>query len=185
MWQKKVCICASKIVLMANYKILMCFSFFSYNKRELNFSTLKEYNDYLEKVEDIGETHTYLFILKCFQFLTFYKCFKCIYLFLCPVFNLTNNIDVEMTKQIMEQYQRDNKDIIQRNKAKLVSMCAWFWLDSWIIPQVRILFKQKYIVAEIRMTSYWSHTLAICACAPETVELFILFYFILNANNLV
>ncbi|XP_016316306.1 CDK-activating kinase assembly factor MAT1-like [Sinocyclocheilus anshuiensis] len=59
-----------------------------YNKRELDFSTLKEYNDYLEQVEDI-------------------------------VFNLTNNIDVERTKQIMEQYQRDNKDIIQRNKAKL------------------------------------------------------------------
>ncbi|KTF75478.1 hypothetical protein cypCar_00027123, partial [Cyprinus carpio] len=60
-----------------------------YNKREFDFSFLKEYNDYLEQVEDI-------------------------------VFNLTNNIDVERTKQIMEQYQRDNKDIIQRNKAKLV-----------------------------------------------------------------
>uniref|UniRef100_A0A8C1EVK1 CDK-activating kinase assembly factor MAT1 n=2 Tax=Cyprinus carpio TaxID=7962 RepID=A0A8C1EVK1_CYPCA len=59
-----------------------------YNKREFDFSFLKEYNDYLEQVEDI-------------------------------VFNLTNNIDVERTKQIMEQYQRDNKDIIQRNKAKL------------------------------------------------------------------
>ncbi|RXN17577.1 CDK-activating kinase assembly factor MAT1 [Labeo rohita] len=59
-----------------------------YNKRELDFSTLKEYNDYLEQVEDI-------------------------------VFNLTNNVDVERTKQIMEQYQRDNKDVIQRNKAKL------------------------------------------------------------------
>uniref|UniRef100_A0A9J7YRJ4 CDK-activating kinase assembly factor MAT1 n=1 Tax=Cyprinus carpio carpio TaxID=630221 RepID=A0A9J7YRJ4_CYPCA len=59
-----------------------------YNKREFDFYTLKEYNDYLEQVEDI-------------------------------VFNLTNNIDVERTKQMMEQYQRDNKDIIQRNKAKL------------------------------------------------------------------
>ncbi|TRY55283.1 hypothetical protein DNTS_015759 [Danionella cerebrum] len=59
-----------------------------YNKRELDFSSLKEYNDYLEQVEDI-------------------------------VFNLTNNTEVEKTKQIMEQYQRDNKDSIQRNKAKL------------------------------------------------------------------
>uniref|UniRef100_A0A671LV55 CDK-activating kinase assembly factor MAT1 n=1 Tax=Sinocyclocheilus anshuiensis TaxID=1608454 RepID=A0A671LV55_9TELE len=59
-----------------------------YNKREFDFSTLKEYNDYLEQVEDI-------------------------------VFNQTNNIDVERIKQMMEQYQRDNKDIIQRNKAKL------------------------------------------------------------------
>ncbi|XP_051504473.1 CDK-activating kinase assembly factor MAT1 isoform X2 [Myxocyprinus asiaticus] len=59
-----------------------------YNKREFDFSTLKEYNDYLEQVEEI-------------------------------VFNLTNNVDTERTKQIMEQYQRDNRDIIQRNKAKL------------------------------------------------------------------
>lgn len=36
------------------------------------------------------------------------------------VFNLTNNIDVENTKLRMEQYQRENRDIIQRNKAKLV-----------------------------------------------------------------
>ncbi|KAK5609735.1 CDK-activating kinase assembly factor MAT1 [Crenichthys baileyi] len=60
-----------------------------YNKREFNFSSLRDYNDYLEQVEDI-------------------------------VYNLTNNIDVENTKLRMEQYQRENKDIIQRNKAKLV-----------------------------------------------------------------
>ncbi|MCJ8731061.1 hypothetical protein PDJAM_G00191750 [Pangasius djambal] len=59
-----------------------------YNKRDLDFPSLREYNDYLEQVEEI-------------------------------VFNLTNNVDVENTKQMMEQYQRDNKDIIQRNKAKL------------------------------------------------------------------
>lgn len=59
-----------------------------YNKRDLDFPSLSEYNDYLEQVEEI-------------------------------VFNLTNNLDVENTKQMMEQYQRDNRDIIQRNKAKL------------------------------------------------------------------
>ncbi|KAF7710767.1 CDK-activating kinase assembly factor MAT1 [Silurus meridionalis] len=59
-----------------------------YNKRDLDFPSLREYNDYLEQVEEI-------------------------------VFNLTNNVDVENTKQMMEQYQRDNRDIIQRNKAKL------------------------------------------------------------------
>jgi len=62
------------------------------------------------------------------------------YFLVCPVFNLTNNVDVERTKQIMEQYQRDNRDIIQKNKAKLVSMCAWFWLDRWIISQARNSF---------------------------------------------
>lgn len=44
----------------------------------------------------------------------------------CLVYNLTNNIDVENTKVRMEQYQRDNRDVIQRNKAKLV--CAAFLL---------------------------------------------------------
>ncbi|XP_036431116.1 CDK-activating kinase assembly factor MAT1 [Colossoma macropomum] len=59
-----------------------------YNKRDFDFPSLREYNDYLEQVEEI-------------------------------VFNLTNNVDVESTKQMMEQYQRENRDIIQRNKAKL------------------------------------------------------------------
>ncbi|XP_024122199.1 CDK-activating kinase assembly factor MAT1 [Oryzias melastigma] len=59
-----------------------------YNKRECDFQSLREYNDYLEQVEDI-------------------------------VYNLTNNVDVENTKLRMEQYQRENKDVIQRNKAKL------------------------------------------------------------------
>ncbi|XP_067335183.1 CDK-activating kinase assembly factor MAT1 isoform X4 [Channa argus] len=59
-----------------------------YNKRDFDFPSLREYNDYLEQVEDI-------------------------------VYNLTNNIDVENTKLRMEQYQRENKDLIQRNKAKL------------------------------------------------------------------
>lgn len=30
---------------------------------------------------------------------------------------------MENTKQIMEQYQRENRDVIQRNKVKLVSTC--------------------------------------------------------------
>ncbi|XP_029901049.1 CDK-activating kinase assembly factor MAT1 [Myripristis murdjan] len=59
-----------------------------YNKRDFDFPSLRDYNDYLEQVEEI-------------------------------VFNLTNNIDVENTKQKMEQYQRENRDVIQRNKAKL------------------------------------------------------------------
>ncbi|XP_061599049.1 CDK-activating kinase assembly factor MAT1 [Cololabis saira] len=59
-----------------------------YNKRDFDFRSLREYNDYLEEVEDI-------------------------------VYNLTNNNDVENTKLRMEQYQRENRDVIQRNKAKL------------------------------------------------------------------
>uniref|UniRef100_A0A4W5RHC1 MNAT1 component of CDK activating kinase n=1 Tax=Hucho hucho TaxID=62062 RepID=A0A4W5RHC1_9TELE len=60
--------------------------------RDFDFSSLREYNDYLEQVEEI-------------------------------VYNLTNNLEVEGTKHIMEAYQRENRDIIQKNKAKLVGTC--------------------------------------------------------------
>lgn len=38
------------------------------------------------------------------------------------VFNLTNNVDLENTKRKMELYQKDNKEVIQKNKIKLVSL---------------------------------------------------------------
>ncbi|XP_078518214.1 CDK-activating kinase assembly factor MAT1 [Lissotriton helveticus] len=59
-----------------------------YNKREEDFRSLNEYNDYLEEIEDI-------------------------------VFNLTNNVDLENTKKKMEMYQKENKEVIQKNKIKL------------------------------------------------------------------
>ncbi|XP_034761846.1 CDK-activating kinase assembly factor MAT1-like isoform X2 [Acipenser ruthenus] len=59
-----------------------------YNKNDSDFPSLREYNDYLELIEEI-------------------------------VYNLTNNMDLENTKQMMEQYQRENKEIIQKNKIKL------------------------------------------------------------------
>lgn len=58
-----------------------------YNKKEEDFSTLKEYNDYLEEIETI-------------------------------VYNLTNNIDIVGTNKKIEQYKRDNKDIIMKNKTR-------------------------------------------------------------------
>uniref|UniRef100_A0A2K5CC61 CDK-activating kinase assembly factor MAT1 n=1 Tax=Aotus nancymaae TaxID=37293 RepID=A0A2K5CC61_AOTNA len=60
-----------------------------YNKREEDFPSLREYNDFLEEVEEI-------------------------------VFNLTNNVDLDNTKKKMEIYQKENKDVIQKNKLKLV-----------------------------------------------------------------
>eukprot|EP00075_Anas_platyrhynchos_P025958 XP_027315211.1 CDK-activating kinase assembly factor MAT1 isoform X1 [Anas platyrhynchos] len=59
-----------------------------YNKREDDFPSLSEYNDFLEEIEEI-------------------------------VFNLTNNVDLENTKKKMELYQKDNKEVIQKNKIKL------------------------------------------------------------------
>lgn len=59
-----------------------------YNKKEEDFATLREYNDYLEEIETI-------------------------------VYNLTHNIDVVGTNKRIEQYKKDNKEIISKNKAKI------------------------------------------------------------------
>ncbi|XP_015790749.1 CDK-activating kinase assembly factor MAT1 [Tetranychus urticae] len=59
-----------------------------FNKSEKDFSSLAEYNEYLEFVEDI-------------------------------IYNLTNNIDVESTKRKIEQYRKENSDVIARNRGKL------------------------------------------------------------------
>lgn len=59
-----------------------------YNKKEEDFTTLREYNDYLEEVETI-------------------------------IYNLVNNIDIVNTNKKIEQYKKDNKDIIVKNKSKI------------------------------------------------------------------
>lgn len=59
-----------------------------YNKKEEDFVTLREYNDYLEEIETI-------------------------------IYNLTNNIDVVTTNKKIEQYKKDNKELIMKNKVKI------------------------------------------------------------------
>ncbi|XP_067123931.1 CDK-activating kinase assembly factor MAT1 [Centruroides vittatus] len=59
-----------------------------FNKKEEDFSNLREYNDYLEEVETI-------------------------------IFNLSNNINIEATKRKIEQYKKENKNIIMKRKNKL------------------------------------------------------------------
>lgn len=59
-----------------------------FNKKEEDFATLREYNDYLEEIETI-------------------------------IFNLVNNKDVVGTNKRIEQYKKDNKEIIMKNKAKI------------------------------------------------------------------
>lgn len=58
--------------------LMMCvFSSFSYNKRELDFSSLTEYNDYLEQMEDIGEMcYIYIYSVKSFICLPLFYFFK-------------------------------------------------------------------------------------------------------------
>lgn len=59
-----------------------------FNKKEEDFSTLREYNDYLEEIETL-------------------------------VFNLSNNIEIIETNKKIEQYKKDNKEQIMKNKTKL------------------------------------------------------------------
>lgn len=58
-----------------------------YNKKEDDFDTLEEYNDYLEEVETI-------------------------------IYNLCNNIDIAETTKKVEQYRKENKEVIMRNKMR-------------------------------------------------------------------
>ncbi|KAJ6649380.1 CDK-activating kinase assembly factor MAT1 [Pseudolycoriella hygida] len=59
-----------------------------FNKKEEDFATEAEYNDYLEEME-------------------------------CIVYNLCNNIDVVNTNKKIEQYKKDNRDLIMKNKSRL------------------------------------------------------------------
>lgn len=63
-----------------------------YNKKEEDFATLREYNDYLEEIETI-------------------------------IYNLTNNIDIVGTNKRIEQYKKDNKELILKNKVKIGKTC--------------------------------------------------------------
>lgn len=59
-----------------------------YNKKEEDFKTLNEYNDYLEEVETI-------------------------------IYNLSNNIDTTEMNRKIDQYKKDNKEQIMKNKTKI------------------------------------------------------------------
>ncbi|GAB0093213.1 CDK-activating kinase assembly factor MAT1 [Sergentomyia squamirostris] len=59
-----------------------------YNKKEDDFDTLDDYNDYLEEIETI-------------------------------VFNLSNDIDIINTNKRIEQYKKDNREAITKNKTRL------------------------------------------------------------------
>ncbi|KAI1301689.1 CDK-activating kinase assembly factor MAT1 [Halotydeus destructor] len=58
-----------------------------FNKREDDFATLREYNDYLEEIETI-------------------------------VYNLTYDIDADATKRKVEQYKKENQEVISKNRSK-------------------------------------------------------------------
>lgn len=59
-----------------------------FNKKEEDFDSLREYNDYLEEVETI-------------------------------IYNLVHNQDIVETNKKIDQYKKENKEIIMKNKVKI------------------------------------------------------------------
>lgn len=59
-----------------------------YNKKEEDFASLEQYNDYLEEIEEI-------------------------------IYSLTNGINTIETNKRIDQYKKENKDTIMKNKMKV------------------------------------------------------------------
>ena len=98
-----------------------------FNKREEDFPTLKEYNDYLEEVEDMS------MLLLCFFFFFFFSDFCTLY-FPCifsinkkrdnsvtlSAFDLIEGIDVPAIEEKIARYQEENAEQIMINRARKV-----------------------------------------------------------------
>lgn len=110
-------------------------------------------------------------------------------MFLFTVFNLTNGIDVDQTKSYIESYQKDNQDIIRRNKLKKVTdclltviLCCLLWLISefyihlssickWIICSLhKEILKQSVIATFISCISKTRGRLSLQSHDEELIE---------------
>ena len=86
----------------------------SYNRRECDFKSLKDYNDYLEEIETIGMSQVTAACVECIT------CKTCCVLCLFEVYNLSNGIDIEETKSRVETYKKKNKQEILKIRARIV-----------------------------------------------------------------
>lgn len=85
------------------------------------------------------------------------------------MFNLTNNIDVENTKLRMDQYQKENRDLIQRNKVKLVSILThiiFSLLPTSEKSDCRIKFKLAWCEFSLLVKDVFLHH----PCCPQSRE---------------
>ena len=74
---------------------------------EGDFPSLQAYNDYLEEVETIGESPCQIDLLMSL-------------LAMHTVYNLCHGVDVEQTKERMEQYRKEHQTLIMRNRERKV-----------------------------------------------------------------
>lgn len=79
------------------------------------------------------------------------------------VFNLTNNVDLENTKRKMELYQKDNKEVIQKNKIKLVSLTSPlpynFYSLAEELKDFQVTYFLKYLKNKLKLKALWYFTL--------------------------
>lgn len=87
-----------------------------WNKREDDFASLDEYNDYLEAREDISEDLRVSTCVCLAQALRSAHSRRR----LTTVFNLVNGVDLEETQAKVAANREQNKAIIQRNQLRKV-----------------------------------------------------------------
>lgn len=75
-----------------------------FNKRREDFPDLRQYNDYLEEVEDIGVSIHKIFSTSYLIFHSFLK-----------AFNLINDIDIQQTEARIAAYRAENQALIELN----------------------------------------------------------------------
>jgi len=95
--------------------------FYRFNKREEDFPSLREYNDYLEEVEDMSEFLCFFFqwLLSIVFNSRFYLDQKKKFFFL-TVFDLVAGVDVPAIEEKIAEYQKENADLILINQARKV-----------------------------------------------------------------
>lgn len=91
---------------------------YRYNKREDDFPSLREYNDYLEEVEDMSKNSNHpnyqsYWDSNCKRAILTWKLY-------IAVFNLIEGIDVQAIEEKIQQYQQENAEQIMINQARKV-----------------------------------------------------------------
>jgi CDK-activating kinase assembly factor MAT1 len=91
---------------------------FRFNKTQEHFPTLKDYNDYLEEVEDMSELFPLFVNLLFLNDTNWEKLSRFDFSF--PAFNLIEGIDVEAIEAKIARYQQENAEQIYLSRAKRV-----------------------------------------------------------------
>lgn len=111
------------------------FKWHRYNKREEDFPSLREYNDYLEEVEDMSKP--------CYGSCSMHASSNCIVetVSFLAVFNLIEGIDVPAIEAKIAQYQRENAEQIMIAQARKVggktSCTSYLWSISHVWSLIR------------------------------------------------